>query len=329
MEISQTMHVLGWVLLGVLATAGAVYAFMEYRLYLLRTSVTKVPGGLLFKSLPFECEIHRTNREVLVRAKNANWTRQAIDGGTPEAFSGPLDLALPAPGIQIDVTPAEHLTPPGRATDCFIEIKASDALTLQAAGKRGGQQWVVTLPHIPLSIGADFQQFANQIALWVEKIEQGLQAEVQERQQKAEEAAKAEAAAKAGLAPPDPTAQMTPEQKVEFQIAKWRAAAGFTGTVSEIGLKPNGTIDWFVDLDPRGRVTLHANQRTFHGSLRGARIAALGGELEVEVRDDFWSKEDPALAAFLILRGKSAEVRSSWKDWLNAARESLGPDPDA
>jgi hypothetical protein len=43
-----------WWALGAASVLGAaVYLFMEYQAYLLRTSVTSVPGGLLFKAQGF------------------------------------------------------------------------------------------------------------------------------------------------------------------------------------------------------------------------------------------------------------------------------------
>ena len=111
------------------------------------------------------------------------------------------------------------------------------------------------------------------------------------------------------------------------QIEKWRAAAGFKGTSTEVNYDARGKIEWLIDLDPTGRIILHAGKRTFYGSLHGATVVGIGNELEVSVRDDFWSEDDPRLAAFRVLGGTNAEVRRAWKERLDLVIQSLGGRP--
>ena len=72
-----------------------------------------------------------------------------------------------------------------------------------------------------------------------------------------------------------------------------------------------------------GRITLHANNRTIHTTLAGASIASLGGELEVGVRDDYWSEDEPELRTFRILKGLPPDERRAWKERMEILRDNL------
>jgi hypothetical protein len=119
--------------------------------------------------------------------------------------------------------------------------------------------------------------------------------------------------------PEDPKETLSPEQ----QVAQWRKAAGFAGTSSEIGLNEKGGILWYVDLCPTGRITLHSDKRTIHTNLLGASITSLGGELEVGVRDDYWSEEEPELRRFRILKGLPPDERRAWKERMEILRDEM------
>jgi hypothetical protein len=106
------------------------------------------------------------------------------------------------------------------------------------------------------------------------------------------------------------------------QIAHWRQVAGFSGN-SEVGYAENGKIDWFIDLDPRGRITLHADRRTIHTTLLGATVSSLAGELEVGVRDDYWSEAEPELKSFRLFKGAHSDVRRAWKERLEILCDKL------
>ena len=79
-----------------------------------------------------------------------------------------------------------------------------------------------------------------------------------------------------------------------------------------------------IDLHPSGKVILHAEKRTFHGSLKGASVNGFGTELEVAVRDDYWTEDDPRLVAFRILNGSKPEARRAWKERLDLLIHSFG-----
>jgi hypothetical protein len=57
--------------------------------------------------------------------------------------------------------------------------------------------------------------------------------------------------------------------------------------------------------------------------LRGAKIVSLGSELEVSVRDDYWTEEEPTLSRFQILQGIPPNERRTWKDRLERARDAF------
>jgi len=80
---------------------------------------------------------------------------------------------------------------------------------------------------------------------------------------------------------------------------------------------------WFIDLCDDGRITLHADKRTVHSTLLGASIRSLGAELEIGVRDDYWSEEDPTLPTFRVLQGMPPGERQAWLDRLEKLRDAL------
>jgi hypothetical protein len=121
-----------------------------------------------------------------------------------------------------------------------------------------------------------------------------------------------------------PLSEADREARAGAQIEKWRAAAGFKGTSTEVSFDARGRITWLIDLDPTGRVILHAGNRTFHGSLKGATVTGIGSEMEVAVRDDYWSEDDPRLVAFRVLGGTTPENRRAWKERLELLVQSLG-----
>jgi hypothetical protein len=45
-------------------------------------------------------------------------------------------------------------------------------------------------------------------------------------------------------------------------------------------------------------------------------VTALTGELEIGVRDDYWTEDDPQLLKFRILAGSTPENRLAWKERL-------------
>lgn len=143
-----------------------------------------------------------------------------------------------------------------------------------------------------------------------------------------EEAARAkEKAEREAQAAQDANAVLSDEQRearAAAQIAKWREAAGFKGNASEVSTEPNGDIRWFIDLGSGGRAILHANKRTFIGSLRGSVVDSLGGELELGVRDDYWTEDEPRLVTFRILGGASPDLRRAWKERLDIVVQNLG-----
>ena len=116
------------------------------------------------------------------------------------------------------------------------------------------------------------------------------------------------------------------QARATAQLDKWRAVAGFKGTSTEMQFDDRGKILWLIDLEPSGKVILHVAGRTFHGSLKGATVNGFGSELEVAVRDEYWTEDDPRLAAYRILGGSKPEIRRAWKERLDLMIQNLGGD---
>jgi hypothetical protein len=324
---------LWWALGGASVLGGAVYLFMEYQAHLLRTSVASVPGGLLFAAQGFSVESRHAAKEVKVIARHAAYARQALPDGDEEQQKGALTVVLAAVGLQIEVSRISvkdgdegDAVPTGFS--CIV-FSASDETLRNAQGKLASERSQLKLDRVPDPIATDFQQFANGLRAWIDKVEQQAQAQAAAQRQREREQEQAEAAAQAapvGTATGTSTvlSEADREARAGAQIEKWRTAAGFKGTSTELSFDGNGQVVWLIDLEPAGRVILHANNRTFHGSLKGAAVVGIGTELEVSVRDDYWSEQDPRLVAFRVLGGTTPESRRAWKERLDILIQSLG-----
>ena len=110
---------------------------------------------------------------------------------------------------------------------------------------------------------------------------------------------------------------------VAAQLAHWRQAAGFEGQHCAHQADASGCVQWLIDVAADGRITLHANRRTVHTTLRGASIEGKGGALELGVRDAHWSEATPELQLFQVLKGGNSEERRAWKERLELLRNHL------
>jgi hypothetical protein len=250
-------------------------------------------------------------------------------GDQKEAQSGAVTATLPMPGLRIEVARLS-LKPQGGEGEATptgfsrILLAQSDERVNQLLGRSGGYRTELRLDRVPDSIAASFQQFAGGVRFAIEKAEQQLAAQsAQEQESKRAEQAAADAAAKAAAG----TAQepVDPKARAEAQIEQWRASAGFKGSFTEYGLDDVGRIAWLIDLDAAGgQVILHAAQRTFYGSLKGATVTLLGADVEISVRDAFWTKDDPRLVPFRVLGGTPVENHRAWKQRLAPVIDLLG-----
>lgn len=321
-----------WWTLGAAASIGVgIFLYMEYQSYLLRTSVVSVPGGLRFVAHAFSVESRHGSKEIKVIAKNGRYLRQPLPIGDEEVQSGELTVTLAAVGLQIEVARHSMKNADGSAATptgfSRIVMVASNEKLRQAQGKAATERAELRLDQVPNPIANDFQQFANGLRAWIDKVEQQLAAQLAaQRQREAEEAA---AALTVAIDPTEdksvPLSEADREARAAAQIDKWRAAAGFKGTATEVSFDQRGQIVWLIDLDPTGRVILHANKRTFYGSLKGATVIGMGNEVEVAVRDDYWSEDDPRLVPFKVLGGANAETRRAWKERLEILIQSQSP----
>jgi hypothetical protein len=326
-----------WWALGAASVLGAaVYLFMEYQAYLLRTSVNSVPGGLLFAAQGFSVESRHSAKEIKVITRQGEYARQVLPDGDEEQQNGALTVSLAAVGLQIEVSRIS--VKDGDEGDAVstglsrIVFSATDEKMRKAQGKLASERSQLKLDRVPDSIANDFQHFANGLRAWIDKVEQQVEAQLAAQRLREQEAA---AAALAVQVDPKedtsvPLSETEREARAGAQLEKWRAAAGFKGSSTEVSFDARGQIVWLIDLEPTGKVILHANKRTFHGSLKGAAVVGIGAEMEISVRDDFWSEEDPRLVVFRVLGGTAPENRRAWKERLDILIQSLsaGPRPN-
>lgn len=329
MDMSGFFPLLWWTLGGATVLGAAVYLFMEYQAYMLRTKVINIPGGLRFVAQGFAVEVRHKAKDILVLAKDGSYTRQALPDGEEQVQTGALSVTMAATGLRIEVARISvkdgeegKAVPTGLSR---IVLAASDEPLRSAQGKKPSERSELRLNQVPDPIAADFQQFANGLRAWIEKMELRLAADLAAQRQREEEAATAAAGLAASAVEDVPVAQTEEERKAraDAQLDKWRQAAGFKGTSTELSFDERGRIVWLIDLEPTGRVILHAANRTFHGSLKGATVTGIGAEMEIAVRDDYWSEDDPRLVSFRVLTGAAPEIRRAWKERLDILIQSL------
>lgn len=323
MELTGFLPLLWWALGGAAVLGACFYLYVEYQAYLLRTSVTSVPGGLRFVAQGLTVESRHASKEIKITAKSGRYVRKLLAGGDEEVQTGALDVTLSAIGLQIEVARISVKDPDGGAAKATgfsrIVFAATDLPLQKAMGRSGGYRSELRLDHVPDAIATQFQQFANGLRAWIAKVEQQLAAQVAEQRKREQDEA-----ALAAMPPEDPEEDTsTPltdaerQARANEQLEKWRAMAGFKGTSTEMHFDERGRMIWLIDLHPGGNVILHADKRTFHGSLKGATANGFGSQLEVAVRDDYWTEDDPHLVAFRILDGSKPDARRAWKERLD------------
>lgn len=322
-----------WALGGVALFVAAFLLYMEYGARKLRTRVVPVPGGLRFVAHAFSVESLPTARELKVSASsNARYQREHPMLGDKDEKTAPLDVTLPLAGLSIDVAKLSLKSREEGAESqptgfCRILLRSSDERLAALQGRSAGAKAELRLDRVPERVAAEFQRFAGGVRFAVDKVEQQLLAQAAAQQPTPQAAAEGEDAQGDATAAPPEAAPVDPKARAEAQLAQWRTAAGFTGTFTEYGLDEVGRIAWLIDLDAAGgQAILHASQRTFYGSLKGASVTLLGADVEIGVRDAYWTKEEPRLMTFRMLSGTPVDNHRLWKQRLGTAIDSLGGD---
>lgn len=322
--MSESWQWIIWLVGAAAIMVGGVYGYLEYQASLLKTRTTAIPGGLRFSANGLTVEVHRGAQQLVVQTDHARYVHQPLEGGEEQEQEGSMQVTLPALGLRIEVSRAMRKLPdqeePQPTGLCTIEFHASDEMAFTAQGKTGGERSALRMDHVHEKIAMGFNQFAGQVRMWVEKLEKNIAHQAQLAQQKldAEAAEVARAARAAKAAGQAPVGDLDPTE----QIAQWRKTAGFSGT-SEVGYAADGKIDWFIDLDTRGRITLYANRLVIHTNLLGAKVTALGAELEIGVRDEYWSEAEPELQVFRLFKGAHSDVRRAWKERIEILCDKL------
>lgn len=316
----------------VVALGAAVYAYLELQARTLRSRIADVGGGLRFEAHNFSVEVQRNARQLAVVSKSGRLLRTPLEGGDSVTQAAPFKALLPAAGCQITVLRPQQAAPGMAAIArgfCTLQLRATDAPGKDPQPVPGGQQTEVLIEHVPDLVAVSFEAFASRVRVWIEKIEHRLELErIERRRVEAETAEAAEieralAEAQAAKAAAGPLTDKDREDLAAIQISTWRKAAGFTGTATEVSIDGEGRIVWFVDMCNDGRITLHADKRTIHASLLGATVTSLGGELEIGVRDDYWTEDEPALRTFRVFKGMPVDQRRAWKERIELVRASI------
>lgn len=304
------------------AVGGGIYAYLEYQARRIRTRFVELPGGMRFECQTFSAEVNRPERVLIVKAAQGLLIRTPLTQGPSREEVGAIDIRLPAPGLAVDFQPMS-------AGAYTLRFTATDAFVREPDAPAAGDSYQLQFQDVDSQVAAKFQMFAKRVVIWSDKLKRRIELERIAKRRHDEEAAKtraaeeALAAAKAKIAPGGTLTDAQKQELVQVQIAQWRQMAGFTGSASEVKTDAEGRIEWFIDMDNTGRITLHADKRTIYSTLAGATIQSVGGALEIGVRDEYWSEAEPDLRLFRVLKGTSADTRRAWKERLEVMRDSL------
>lgn len=313
---------------GFAALGFAVWAYMQQKAKLLQTLTVEFAGGLRFEAYLFSVEMHQTSKRVKISAQHGLMLRTPLRGGTEQRHDGALDLFVPAAGLKVELArtpvPQDGSHASAAASTYDVMFHATDAFSADAQALANGHATVVRLERLPEPVAKSFQAFASRLSIWADKITKFAEQDKEQAKRAAQDAATAaqEEQAQQEAVQVASLEEATGTLDLAGQIAKWRKTAGFTGQYSEVGTNDDGGITWFVDLDPKGRITLHSNKRTIFTTLQGATITALPKAIEIGVRDEYWSDGD-ALHVFQVLQGNPPDERRNWKEHLEAARDRL------
>lgn len=311
-----------------LVIAVCVFMLVELRARTLRTRVIDVPGTLRFEAHTFSLEVKVTAKQIEVHVNEGILTRHPLAGGPDDVKHGLLNVTLPAPGLTISVKPSQPAPLDGqdrpRATGLYsITLQATDALINGAKKLPGGHETALEITKIPEPVAKRFEVFSNRVQIWADKMERRLQADVDELTRKEEDAARKEQEATTIAQSAAEAGAQTGLELANDQVERWRQAAGFRGVYSEVSIAANGRVRWFIDLTDDGRITVHANNRTIHTSLLGASFLPDKLDLQILVRDDYWTEEDRAMTSFRLFEGLPPDDRRVWKERLETARNKL------
>jgi hypothetical protein len=329
MEIQYLILIVGVVM----ALGVALYLYLEYQARTLRTRIVDVPGGLRFEAHSFSIEVQRSNKQLAVISRTGRMVRTPLDKTEAHRQVAPLKVLLPAAGLTIEALrptkdPMAQGTPIS-AGFCTLRLSATDAPGKDTPPLPGGHLTEVNIERVPDIVAVSFENFAARVRVWIEKIEHRLETERIAHARKETETAQAAeierelVAAQASMSATGPLTDQDREGLAALQIAKWRQAAGFTGTATEVSIDAEGRVSWFVDMLNDGRITLHADKRTIHANLVGATVASLGGEVEIGVRDYYWTEDEPALRTFRVFKGMPPDARRAWKERIELVRDSI------
>ncbi len=311
-----------------LVIAVCVYMLIELGARTLRTRVIDVPGTLRFEAHTFSLEVKVTAQQIDVHVNEGHLTRHPLAGGPDDVQQGLLNVTLPAPGLTISVKPSEPDPLDGqdrpRAKGLYsITLRVSDALINAAKKLPGGHETVLEITKIPGPVAKSFEVFSNRVQIWADKMERRIKVDLAELAQMEEDAARKEQEATTPTQSAAETGAQKGQELANDQVERWRQAAGFRGVYSEVSIAPNGQVRWFVDLADDGRITLHANKRTSHTTVLGASFLPDKLDLQILLRDDYWTEEDRAMTSFRLFEGLPPDDRRVWKERLETARNKL------
>jgi hypothetical protein len=315
------MNSINGVLLALVLLGGLGWFLLEMRLRALRTRVLQIPGGLLFEAQDFSVQVLRKEQELRVRHARGVWTPPGGSAVQNMPQAGRTECTFAAPGFRLEVR------------ECLQQQEAGQTTATRTGHfdlvMRGGDDSRLILERVNGSVTKSFELFFLQVSHWIDKLEKRAEQARVLRLRSEEEAAQADQYAQWTAQLLGSAAQKAARPQAErdkitaAQIARWREAAGFTGQHSLHKADANGLVLWFIDVAADGRITLHADKRTIHATLRGASVASTGGDLEVGVRDAYWTEAEPELQVFKVLRGVSTDERRAWKERLEIIRNAL------
>jgi hypothetical protein len=161
-----------WWMLGGIASVGAlVCGMLQYLKWLERSQVFQLPTGLIFIAHGFQVETNRTRKQILVRTDLGRYTQAPMESMGGQEKTGPLQVTLSVLGLRMNVSPVMRVVgkPSGSAQGAATQVATAQCtITFDNIEEKT----TVIILNVPAKAGLTFEEFARQIAVWIDKLEE-------------------------------------------------------------------------------------------------------------------------------------------------------------
>ena len=284
-----------------------------------------LPDGLRMATRAFELVVNQDAETITVRAPQATHKTPTSQG---VAERRPVDLTLPAAGFSVVVTRdtrpvhgtnrrraertpdvyTRHVRHPlperpqalplheeetGTSTVVFLSRRHPLA---EAGSELAAAVDVIEVRQVPNDDLAHFRTRFREVETWIDGMEVALRDRVQ-------------AHAKA---------RQIAQHKAEQALARLSADCGFQPIHSAMDFDVDGNLLWAIKTGDVDRCWIHADGKTYLGTMAGGRATPLQDCLEVMVRDRKWENSYFSRRKMKLFLGADQPTLAEWSTRLNA-----------